>query len=46
MNFSWGRLDSTESPKGGLPAEVPNFLVNPLGKTETQTTIRMRWLPN
>ena len=27
----WGRLDSTESPKGGLPAEVPKILAKPLG---------------
>jgi hypothetical protein len=26
-----GRLDSTESPKGGLPAEVPKILAKPLG---------------
>ena len=27
----WGRQDSTESPKGGLPVEVPKILVKPLG---------------
>jgi len=31
LGFLWGRQVSTESPKGGLLAEVPMFLVKPVG---------------
>lgn len=31
MNGIRGRLDSTESLMGGLPAEVPKILAKPLG---------------